>query len=174
MWLLFSKGAQRARESLIYVRNLISRSLKHFPLSLTTHTQRHTHTHSHMCLVYFYVKRIKKSFLEFRRHKLIFIYDPRISKSSRHTMMKWEHFPLRQTHRYMGRRTPLPSLSHTPPGGTPACLVAKCITPLNYYSSLVNSFSDAAGEDLCCLTLRSSFSGWFACILGACNTLMGA
>lgn len=63
-------------ESLIYVRNLISRSLKHFPLPHT-----HTQTFSHVCLVYFYVKRIKKSFLEFRRHKLIFIYDPRISKS---------------------------------------------------------------------------------------------
>lgn len=40
--------------------------------SLTTHT----HSHTCVCLVYFYVKRIKKSFLEFRRHKLIFIYDP--------------------------------------------------------------------------------------------------
>lgn len=29
----------------------------------------------------------------------------------------------------------------------PVLVVA--ITPLNYYSSLVNSFSDAAGEDLC-------------------------
>lgn len=125
-----------------------------------------------MCLVYFYVKRIKKSFLEFRRHKLIFIYDPRISKSSRHTMMKWEHFPLRQTHRYMGRRTPLPPFPYSP-WGTPACLVAKCITPLNYYSSLVNSFSDAAGEDLCCLVLRSSFSGWFTAFWGHATHLWG-
>lgn len=141
-------------ESLIYVRNLISRSLKHFPLP---HTHTHAHRHSHMCLVYFYVKRIKKSFLEFRRHKLIFIYDPRISKSRWNgSTFLWD----RQTDRYMA---PLPAFPYTLP---PACLVAKCITPLNYYSSLVNSFSDAAGEDLCCAVLLH--------FLGACNTLMGA
>lgn len=118
-----------------------------------SHTHTHAHRHSHMCLVYFYVKRIKKSFLEFRRHKLIFIYDPRISKSRWNgSTFLWD----RQTDRYMA---PSP-LCHT--SSPPACLVAKCITPLNYYSSLVNSFSDAAGEDLCCLVLRSSLC--FSCI----------
>lgn len=69
--------------SLIYVRNLISRSFKRI-FSLP-HLASHliprlsfcsSPSPSHfptLCVVYFYVKRIKKSFLE-SAHKLIFIY----------------------------------------------------------------------------------------------------
>lgn len=35
----------------------------------------------------------------------------------------------------------------------PLVMRAACCTPFNYYSSLVNSFSNAAGEDLCSVCL---------------------
>lgn len=144
-WLLFFKGGETAKREL----DLCPKLDITFTQAFSSPSHTHTHTFSHVCLVYFYVKRIKKSFLEFRRHKLIFIYDPRISKSRWNgSTFLWD--------RQLDIWPPLP-LSHT--SSPPAFLVAKCITPLNYYSSLVNSFSDAAGEDLCCAVLLHFFGG---------------
>lgn len=132
--------------SLIYVRNLISRSFKRIfssssiLVSIPTSYFVPPSRFPTLCVVYFYVKRIKKSFLE-SAHKLIFIYGIRNGHGT----------GVRTGNANEIENGEIETSWYDEMGAPSGPLIVgtgsdESITPFNYASSLVNSFSNAAGE----------------------------